>query len=285
MKNHISKTQPTSEEEISSTREIEIKNIGQVLGVDSDGYIVKQVEKNIAQPWKDLTDEMKEIYRETLGNSLHSVYIRGSIARGTAIEGVSDADSIAVVKLAPGSFRDQQQLLREKAIGLENKYPFIIFAELQARPLQPILAEKNRIFKALLHTSAICTYGEDLSEILPRVKPGPESVIVAYNYSRVLNEAIERFSDPSFDIKPWHCRKLMRNTIRAGFETVMEKEQVWTRDLYPSYEYFSKNHPEYKDDMYEALVFALNPMTDREKVLTLANNLGRFVENEIEENL
>lgn len=265
---------------------IEIKNIGKVLHVDSEGYLTKQaLTGEINEPWKELTDEMIDIYKDVLGDSLHSIYIRGSLARGTAVEGISDADSIAVVSLEPGSFTQMEELLREKAIELEKKYPFAIYVELQAKPLQPIIDGENRIFNALLQTTASCKYGEDLTTILPKIKPGPEAVVVSYSYPRILNEAIERFSDEDFDVKPWHCRKLMRNTLRAGFEIVMEREQVWTRDLYPSYEYFSKNYPKYKKDMEETLFYALNPMTNRKKVLSLANNLGRFIETQIDENL
>ncbi|PIZ45515.1 hypothetical protein COY32_05210 [candidate division WWE3 bacterium CG_4_10_14_0_2_um_filter_41_14] len=259
-----------------------IRNIGTVIKANHDGYLVNNLlETSIVEPWKGVVDEMIVTYKEILSGSLHSIYVRGSVARGTAVEGISDIDSIAVVNLEPGSFEDKQELLREIAIGFEKKYPFSVFVELQAKPLQPILDLENRIFRVLVHTTSICVYGENLATILPPIKPGSESVVVSYNFPTILNEAIEQFSNSEFHVKAWHCRKLMRNLVRSGFEIVMEREQLWTRDLYPSYAYFAKNYPDYKDDMYQALTYSLNPMVDREKVLFLATNLGRFVETEI----
>ena len=76
--------------------------IGKVLHTDSEGYFVSESSMdNIVQPWDEPVQALVEKFRAELGDEMHSLYIRGSLVRGTAIEGVSDIDGIVLVKGSP----------------------------------------------------------------------------------------------------------------------------------------------------------------------------------------
>lgn len=78
---------------------IEIAEYGGVYVVGSDGLLVPEGSRdNIVAPWSEAVDFLVRGYREILGEHLHSVYIRGSVARGLAVEGLSDLDTTAVTR-------------------------------------------------------------------------------------------------------------------------------------------------------------------------------------------
>jgi hypothetical protein len=62
----------------------------------------------------------------------------------------------------------------------------------------------------------------------------------------------------------------------------MDKEKVFTRDLYPSYEIFSKYFPHQEPNMKRVLELAINPNGNSKEVIGLIDSFGAWVEKEIE---
>lgn len=70
---------------------INIQPTGSYFEVDRKGYLVNPASKDKLQDeWKPAIDDVVEAYKENFGENLKSVYIRGSVAKGKAIEYVSD---------------------------------------------------------------------------------------------------------------------------------------------------------------------------------------------------
>ena len=74
----------------------------------------------------------------------------------------------------------------------------------------------------------------------------------------------------------------MKRILRTAFELVMEKEESFTRDLYPCYELFSKNYPEKEKEMKEVLFLAINNTDDKEKILEILNGIGIWITEKVE---
>src|SRR5690606_41345984 len=65
---------------------------------DAEGFLPTRPDRRpIAGPWASAVALVVDAYRDRLGPALHSVYVRGSVARGLAVEGVSDLDTFAVL--------------------------------------------------------------------------------------------------------------------------------------------------------------------------------------------
>ena len=73
---------------------------------------------------------------------------------------------------------------------------------------------------------------------------------------------------------------MMKQLLRAAMEIVMEREQAYSRDLYPSYKLFSKYYPAHAKDAEKALDLVLNPISEKKKIKRLVNNLGNFIASE-----
>ena len=62
-------------------------------GVDKDGYIINMISvDNVSQRFKSVLEESIACLVKELGNNLHSIYLYGSVGRGTAVFGQSDLD-------------------------------------------------------------------------------------------------------------------------------------------------------------------------------------------------
>ena len=151
---------------------IAIAPIGIILRTDKNGFLVSQSASGyIKDLWKQAVNDITEAYKDILGAQLHSIYIRGSLSRGTALEGASDIDAFGVIKEVLTDYQTAQ--LRQSKNVLEEKYPFCLKIEMEAKLLQPIISGHNRIARIILKISSACVYGYDLASDLPDVKTWP----------------------------------------------------------------------------------------------------------------
>lgn len=252
---------------------IEIQNVGSFFELDNDGYIINPaaIEK-IQEEWKPVIEDIVEIYKDRYGEKLHSVYLRGSVAKGQAILGVSDIDTYAYVDLPVSEIA---AILQKEAKLLLEKYPFIGDGELYVKPIQGINENNDIIFL----NQAICIYGKEV--IVPKLKPGKDTIIHIPNLHKRTN-IVKRFFEKDLGNKEieGQCVWAMKGLLRSGCELVMERSGKYTRDLYPCYEVFSEYYPEKQQEMREVLDLALNPTSDKIKIENIMDSLGVWLEQE-----
>jgi len=73
----------------------------------------------------------------------------------------------------------------------------------------------------------------------------------------------------------------MKWLLRVGFELVMERDHSYTRDLYPCWEQFSHYYPARREQMWDVLGWALNPITNRCQIRDQVGDLGGFLRDEL----
>jgi len=59
----------------------------------------------------------------------------------------------------------------------------------------------------------------------------------------------------------------MKAFLRAGMLLVMKRLNLYSRDLYPSYQCFSQTYPEKERAMWKCLELAVNPVSDSRELL------------------
>ncbi len=132
----------------------------------------------------------------------------------------------------------------------------------------------------IILNQSLCIYGTPVS--VPRLKPGKEMAIHARGFHNRMTwfEQFLAKDEPEEEIKKG-CVWLMKGFLRVGFEITMERERVYTRDLYRCYETFSKYYPEKEPDMREVLYLALNPVSDRAVIKKVVDLMGKWLIQEI----
>ena len=72
--------------------------------------------------WQPLIDEVKSHFLSIHGDKFHSFYLRGSVAAGTAIDGLADLDTFALFKNKEIWWTAEKQSIAF-CQGLCKKYP------------------------------------------------------------------------------------------------------------------------------------------------------------------
>lgn len=265
---------------------IEIKSLGSYFELDSRGYIINptSIEK-IQSKWLPAVQDVVEVYKKVLGNKLINIYIRGSVAKGQAVDGVSDLDtycfienpnteSIEEYKAVLNIYREEIDKYEEI---IELKYRFIADIEFQVHP-------KKRINKEIIMLSqSVCVYGEPFQ--IPKLKPGKELASHSPGFERFLTGLDDFFNIETLpERNKLKCAWVMKRFLRTGFEICMERSNRYTRDLYKCYETFIEYYPEKEPQMREILELALNPTSDKQKIKQIADSFGPWLQKEINTN-
>lgn len=259
----------------------QILEIGSLLTTDENGFIINSSSLDkIRSPWKEAVEEVKQAYLDNIKDSLHSIYVRGSVAKGEAIEEISDIDTLAVIT------KDiDKSWINPIRKTLDTKFKFSTGVEFYFLKYDELLNVDNPSdYKFLIKTQSVCIYGEDLSDKIENFKADKKTakILIPKNLKIVFENTIKGIIDnpDREDILEW-CRWVMKRILRAGFVLVMDQEKVFTRDLYPSYKIFSKYYPEKEDKMKMALELAINPTDDIEVIIKFIDTFGIWLESEI----
>ena len=262
---------------------IKIQKYGAVLHTDADGYLVPDVSlNNIVPPWDEAVNFVKEAYIKHLGKSLHSVYIRGSVARGLAVEGLSDIDTFALVRGNPLKTENDRDWVKQVSEQYMKCFPFSHRPEIWFYGKEPF--SENLEEKWWLKVGAVCICGEDLIPRIPPVKL--ERVVADSQFERdYITRIVQRVHEgakqyPEPERIQTGCRWICKRFLRAGMDLVLSRSKVFTRDLYYCYEEFAKFYPQQDAAMWQALEYAINPTGNLEELLPLIEELGDFLAQE-----
>jgi len=241
--------------------EVEIKPLGSYFEIDENGHVINpaSVDK-IQEEYKPAIKDIVEAYKNHFDAHLHSVYLRGSVAKGQAVENISDIDTFAYVDLPKDEIGTLWQ--SEAKNKLKALYPFAEEIELISRPLSAALDS------TIILNQSICVYGEPVE--VPKIKPGKEMMLHTPDLTGRITFSEKKLDDAKSEeeIKA-ACVWIMKNMLRTGFEITMERSGRYTRDLYPCYKGFSEYYPEREVQMKEILHYALNPTADKEKIKSI----------------
>ncbi|MFB6246211.1 MAG: hypothetical protein ABEI74_01300 [Candidatus Pacearchaeota archaeon] len=260
-----------------------IEPIGSTLKTDKNGFLIKEANKeNIKGKWKEAVDHLIDSCKKHLREkNLHSIWIRGSVAKGIAKENLSKEDSSDIDSIILTNCETKEigkNRLEEISKELSEKFPFIEKVELPVKNYKEILEkEKYKHWRFMLKHLSVCVYGEDISKKFENFKPDKElAKIMSIDLEEIIKKARKKISEHPEKAKRW-CKWVMNKIVRQGFLLVLEKEKTFTRDLYPCYNLFSKHYPKKEPEMKEALNLAIYPTNDKEKIYRIFDNLGSFL--------
>lgn len=265
---------------------VDILPIGTLQPINEEGNIVNTAKiQLIVSPWSDAVNSMIGCYQNHYGESLHSVYVRGSVPQGTAVEFLSDIDTIALIEASDEQVHHSWRgpFLEE----LKKTYPFATDFELEPLPKTNVLESDNYFTdRFLLKNTAVCVFGDDVIPKIPEFAPTKEVAKQLHGfYEKDLMNVIQKVQNNTAQKTDSLCTWIMKRTVRTGFAIVMEAEKAYTRDLYPCYRIFSKHYPEKEKNMLQALSWAINPNRNHPQLLAFLNTFGSWLAGEVKARL
>src|SRR5262249_9341588 len=152
-------------------------------------------------------------------------YLRGSLPRGEAVEGISDIDSFAVIH-GEGTKLDLNWI-RPFETDIRRKYPFVANVEFHFFPYDTLLHSPTTLTRRfIIEALSLCIYGEDLSPQIQRFKP---TLAIAYAFHGQIQRDVDTAKQGFRDIRNppqirQGCTWIMKRLLRTGFCLFMQEE-------------------------------------------------------------
>ncbi|CAM5349133.1 MULTISPECIES: nucleotidyltransferase domain-containing protein [Streptomyces] len=215
-----------------------------IIPLDSDGHLVNLADIGKVGPeWRPLMMSLVEEYRSRYPD-LASVYVRGSVATGTAVLGRSDLDLVGVTRR---EHRIDRAWVREASERTLDRHAAVVDIDLAITSVAAVLGDRKSGF--YIKTQSALVHGEDLG---PRIAPyriGPEAFSHLFNLELDLKVVRDAVHDASDSFAQTLIMRLVKRVLRAGLELVAERQQVYTRDPDMCCDFFGALYPEQEPAM------------------------------------
>jgi uncharacterized protein len=256
-----------------------IRKSGVFLEKDKQGFLLSDSSfQKITQPWLEAVEAARQIEIRRLGERMHSLYLRGSAARGRAVQGRSDLDLFAVVFDDERGAGQSPPWSEEERKSFLERFPFVVSVESSEISLANVFGPFH-YYRFAIKTAAVCIAGEDL---LPQIEPYKADAPIAEEWFRIFPHFIDQFqheiqetTDP--EREKGLCMDIMKVFLRSGMLLVMRRTMTHSRDLYPSYQAFSTIYPEREPQMMRALELAVNPIADAKELVPFVREFGTWM--------
>lgn len=253
-----------------------IQAIGSFFEMTKEGYVINPTSKAlIPSKWRPLIDDVVATIKGNFGSELHSIYLRGSVARGVAIDGFADLD-IFVLLHTSGIRWKAAHWLPKFSSNWTKKYDFVKNIEVMCSSFSENIYATNPALAMIIKTQSLLLFGAANAEKIPSFKP---SKAMTLNY-RWLKKDIDHFFAKS-NPQPQDVQEITKVVIRSGFEIVMERSGSYTTDLYPCYQMFAKYYPAWSNEMKTILQYYLNPTEELTTLNNVLHKLGDWLLLEI----
>ncbi len=248
--------------------------------LDKDGCIVNPAQlRLIRDPWHQAVTQVVTSCRDIFADDIHGIYVRGSVARGTAVEGIADLDIVLVLRefRAPPFAATINRI--EADIGAA--FPFLRGVEVdcvgRAVLRGPCTPGSRQAF--LLKTQAICFHGADLIPALPPARLDRGAMIESRRLESSIAFVRQKLASPRTGPRERqaYCLWLMKIIVRSAFELVCHLERRYTRELRACAAIFSKHHPAQKAAINQAVAWAIDPADDPTPVTSLLDSFALWL--------
>ncbi|GLX70532.1 nucleotidyltransferase domain-containing protein [Paenibacillus glycanilyticus] len=183
----------------------------------------------IQSEYKDFVDKYINHILTEFKDKIHSIYMCGSIPKGTATPFQSDAD-FTIVCVNPKDI-DYERLSNIKEKILEE-YPVLTKIDTTICLIDDVLSKPNE-WGFWIKIICVCIYGHDVGERVPPIMASPEFIL---DLNRETKEEVDRvrssLSNASDNtMKTRYIKGYSKRLIRALYSLVIEDTGVWQDDI------------------------------------------------------
>lgn len=218
------------------------------IPLDADGYLINTADiEKVGPPWRPLIESLVEECRSRY-RDLASIYVRGSVATGTAVFGYSDLDLIAVTYQEHAVDRPWLRQAVDRTLG---RHSATVDIDLAITSATAILTERKSGF--YIKTQSALVYGEDFANRISPYRVDVDAFSHLFNLELDL-ETVRRAIDGASDtLARTLVLRLVKRVVRAGLELIAKRHQAYTRDPRMCCDLFGMYYPEKAVDMRKIL--------------------------------
>lgn len=251
-----------------------------MLDRDAEGFFLNRAcAAHLREPWAEIVAQALAAIQSCFDADLHSVYVRGSVADGSAIPGVADVDLVAVLHrdttAADRVWRDEEEGRNRTHVG---------DVEIDLVALRHLLdGDAGALWQFALSTQGLCIFGADVIPDLPRFRPTRDLAIrLVAGMRRHINGALARLEDAvNPAVVQRGCKRSAKYLLRAAAALVLEREG-YSRDLRECAALFLRHYPALAPATQDALRLAVTPSGDPTESRALLVGFGAWISEEVD---
>lgn len=254
-------------------RQIEVH--GAYFEEDQQGFLINPASLSSVHPdWMAPIAYICDALKKNFGTALHSIYLRGSVAAGYGVSGFSDLDMFVLIASEEAIYWEPIPESKEWTAFCRENFPVFNSLDIYKSTYSTQLYKESPALSSVIKTQSLCLYGEDLGPLLPDYKAGKQMQL----HLKWLREDLDDFYENDTDAKA--CQDIMKVLLRAAFDLVMEKDGRYTNSLYFCWRSFSEQYPEREKDFQQALLWYLNPITEKALLTAYLKENGEWLYKE-----
>lgn len=183
----------------------------------------------IQNEYKDFVDAYIDQIRAEFEDKIHSVYMCGSIPKGTAIPFKSDADFTIVCENAGDIDYEKLDAIKSRLL---EKYPFLTKIDTIVCPVDDVVSRPNE-WGFWIKVICICVYGEDIGEKVPPIVISPAFILELNTDTPEEVERIRHSLSNAEDrsLKTRYVKGYSKRLLRALYSLILEDTGVWQDDM------------------------------------------------------
>ncbi|ANF97846.1 nucleotidyltransferase domain-containing protein [Paenibacillus bovis] len=237
--------------------------------------VINKIE--IQSEYKDFVDTYIDNLLTEFKGKIHSIYMCGSIPKGTATPFKSDAD-FTIVCEDPKEF-DYERLSKIKD-KLLQEYPILTKIDTVICSMEDVLSKPNE-WGFWVKVICVCVYGHDVGEQISPIRISPEFILDLNTDTKEEVDHIHRLlstaSDHTMQVR--YIKGYSKRLLRALYSLVLEDTGVWEDDMVTMKNVILDHceiDPTLVDDLYACY---LDSNVSVEEFLEIADEAYRYFEN------
>lgn len=189
--------------------------------------VINRIE--IQREYKDFVDKYIENILTEFKGKIHSIYMCGSIPKGTAKPFKSDAD-FTIVCVNPKDI-DYERLSNIKD-RLLKEYPVVTKIDTTICSIDDVLSKPNE-WGFWVKIICVCMYGHDIGEKVPPIIISPEFILDLNTETEEEVDRVRRSLSTASDhtMKTRYIKGYSKRLIRALYSLVITNTGVWQDDI------------------------------------------------------
>lgn len=215
-----------------------------------------------------IVDHITNIYLQTFGSRIQSVYLLGSATRGEYKPGSSDFDARAII--SDGTEEEKERVF-QSVKPLQKKYNIAKF-ELDAYDLA--MLDRRDWLQFYLLTDGVCMWGTPYEPTfpLPTTKEGLAQMLASHlldHYDRMY-DTLDQVKTEETNSDPEIWRVYAKRAIRLGNTIAILKTGHYTQNSERMVEHITKSVPEIAESIVKLNQYRKRPPCDLEGFTDLA---------------
>ncbi|WP_173108140.1 nucleotidyltransferase domain-containing protein [Bacillus sp. KH172YL63] len=239
--------------------------------------VIKKI--NIQSEYKPFVEEYTASLLSEFGGKIHSIYMCGSIPKGTAKPFKSDADFTIVCERPEDIDYDRVSCLKDQVL---QKYQFVTKVDTVICSLDDVRSKPNE-WGFWIKIICVCIHGTDMGEEVPPILISPDFILDLNSDTEEAVNRVRGFLTNAEDdtLRSKYTRGYSKRLIRALYSMVLEDTGVWDDDITKMKraisEYCSIDSA-LVDYLYASY---LDSQVDVEEFLGIADEVYSYIEKEL----